>query len=316
VEVIVVFHEGIQLYIYNVPLLGLVSPVKSQYDCGSCVAFASMAAVETCFKKQNGVFGDYAEQEFVDCAYGQYGANGCNGAPAPAYLRWVTANQKDLAHESQYPYLNLAPKLTCPATMPVYHQGAKVNSSYYTYAANESLLQQLVYTYGAVVTTVMAKGPFELYKGGVFAGCNPGNNTDHAVTVVGYGNSGGVDYWLIKNSWGPTWGEAGFIRLKRGVGMCGVGRTASIVTCAPQAGPTDPPLTTAKPCVDAYSNCPDLALDSCYQPSIASSCYKSCGLCPGMTPAKSNTCYDTYSNCPDLCGTSYKSVCKKSCGGC
>jgi hypothetical protein len=295
---------------------GLVSPVKNQYDCGSCVAFASMAAVETCFKKRTGVFGDYAEQEFVDCAYGQYGANGCGGAPPNAYLTWVTAKQQDLAHESQYPYLNLAPKLSCPATMPIYNQGAKVNASFYTYKANETMLQALVYTYGAVVTTVMASGPFELYKGGIFAGCAPGTSTDHAVTVVGYGTSGGIPFWLIKNSWGSSWGEAGYIRLQRGVGMCGIGSFASVVTCAPTAGPTDPPLTTAKPCVDQYSNCPDLALTYCYQPSIASSCYKSCGLCPGMTPVKSNTCYDTYSNCATLCGTSYKTACKLSCGGC
>ena len=77
-----------------------------------------------------------------------------------------------------------------------------------------------------------------------------------------------------------------------------------------------PPKTTAKPCVDEFSNCPDLAQKACYQPSIASSCYKSCGLCPGMTPAKSNTCYDTYSDCAQLCATPAKSECKKSCGGC
>ena len=218
-----------------------MSPVKNQYDCGSCVAFASMAAVETCFRKLTGTFAVYAEQEFVDCAFGQSEANGCHGAPPHAYLKWATDNKKELAHESQYPYLNLAPKLSCPAAMPAYRQGAKVTTSYYTYAANETLLKQLVYTYGAVVTTVMAKGPFHDYKGDIFAGCSPGNTTDHAVAVVGYGTAGGVDYWLIKNSWGPGWGEAGFIRLKRGVGMCGIGQAAAVVSCDLAAGPTDAP---------------------------------------------------------------------------
>jgi hypothetical protein len=275
-----------------------------------------MAAVETCFRKLTGVFGDYSEQEFIDCGYGQNGASGCDGAPPSAYLKWATDKQFLFAHESQYPYLNLSPKLYCNATMPIYNQGVRVNTTYYTYAANETLLQQLVYTYGAVITTVMAAGPFELYKGGIFAGCNPGNDTDHAVTVVGFGTAGGLDYWLIKNSWGPAWGESGFIRLQRGVGMCGVGQTAAVVTCGPVTCPTDPPLTTARPCVDSYSNCADLAQNYCWYPSIASNCYKSCGLCSGMTPAASYTCYDSYSNCATLCGTSYKTSCKKSCGLC
>ena len=83
--------------------LGLVSPVKnqvwimflrspfltlySQKQCGSCVAFSNMALVETCFKKVTGKFGDYSEQQFVDCGYGQYGANGCNGAAPHAYVK-------------------------------------------------------------------------------------------------------------------------------------------------------------------------------------------------------------------------------------
>merc|ERR1712080_529717 len=65
---------------YSSVALGNVSPVKSQGRCGSCAAFASMAAIETCFKRVTGVFGDYAEQQFVDGAYGYEGANGCDGA--------------------------------------------------------------------------------------------------------------------------------------------------------------------------------------------------------------------------------------------
>jgi len=296
--------------------LGLVTPVRNQRDCGSCTAFASMAALETCFRIQNGVLGDYSEQEFVDCAYGINGANGCNGAPAEAYLKWVTDNPRDLAHESQYPYLNLAPKLTCSDPMPVYRQGAKVNASFYSYDADENLLKQLVYTYGAAVTTVKSEGPFELYKGGVFAGCNPGDDIDHAVAVVGYGNADGIDYWLIKNSWGPTWGEGGFIRLQRGVGMCGIGNMAAVISCTVDPGPTDEPLETAAPCEDMSSNCVDLAATYCYEPNIASACGKSCGLCPGMTPAESYTCYDLYPHCNTLCDTSFKPDCKLSCGLC
>merc|ERR1719167_1127094 len=71
---------GVQCPTPTALLKGFVSPVKNQYSCGSCVAFASTAAIETCFKKKVGVFGDYSEQLLVDCAYKQHGAYGCAGA--------------------------------------------------------------------------------------------------------------------------------------------------------------------------------------------------------------------------------------------
>ena len=299
--------------------LGLVSPVKAQKNCGSCVAFSNMALVETCFKKVTGVFGDYSEQQFVDCGYGQYGANGCNGAPTFSYVKWAAKSQDSLTHESTYPYLNADPKLTCPSNLKGYNQGAKVTDFYYSYNGDEETLKKLVYEHGAVVTAVKAAGPFQSYAGGIFAGCPKASGTDHAVTVVGYGSEGGHDFWLVKNSWGANWGENGFIRLKRGVGMCGIGKDLVTVSCGSTTGPTDAPLTTKAPCVDKWTNCPDLAERNCYKTSTAADCQKSCGLCPGLTPVASNTCYDVYGNCEELAKTNckkYASECKKSCGLC
>merc|ERR1712042_389729 len=108
---------------------GHVSPVKSQGQCGSCVAFASMSSVETCFKKITGVFGDYSEQQMVDCGYGINGAYGCNGASPHAYLAWAGDNKIEFAAESQYPYLNTRPNLRCPSNLPVFNQGAKISGS-------------------------------------------------------------------------------------------------------------------------------------------------------------------------------------------
>ena len=108
------------------------------------------------------------------------------------------------------------------------------------------------------------------------------------------------------------------MKLKRGVGMCGIGRYLVTVSCGSSHGPTDAPLTTAKPCVDKYTNCAELARDNCY--SNGEMCTKSCGLCEGMTPHKSNTCYNLWSNCNELTGYCHqarvKKHCKKSCKAC
>jgi hypothetical protein len=301
---------------YDSTELGLVSEVKNQKQCGSCVAFANMAAIETCFKKATGVFGDYSEQQLVDCGYQKNGANGCNGAYTYSYIKTIADEGLDLTAEATYPYKNTDPTLTCPAT-DHYNQGAKVSGSYYTYEGDEETMKGLVAKHGAVVTSVRSSGPFQEYEGGVFAGCTS-DSTDHAVTVVGYGtdSASGLDFWKIKNSWGNTWGEDGFIRLQRGVSMCGIGKTMAVAECEAVAGATDATITTEAPCNDVYSNCAILAENSCYQSSISTSCPKSCGLCPGDTPAASNTCYNLYSNCADLCSWFADDKCKKACGKC
>merc|ERR1719264_45652 len=301
---------------YSAVSAGLVSSVKNQKTCGSCVAFASMAAIETCMKKASGgKLADFSEQQIVDCGYGKNGARGCNGASTYAYIKYVVDNSLALTHESTYPYLNTSPKLTCP-TVKAYNTGAKVVKSYYTYSGDETKLKALVAEHGAVVTAVAAAGAFSKYAGGVFSGCTS-NKQDHAVTVVGYGTANGVDYWLIKNSWGSSWGEKGYIRLKRGVGMCGIGKSLAVPSCQKVAGATSAPLTTKKPCVDKYSNCPTLAKTNCKQ--FGSKCAKSCGLCAGMTPVASNKCADRYRNCASLAKTScyqtsLKTDCCISCG--
>merc|ERR1711970_858462 len=68
---------------------GYVTSVKNQGYCGSCAAFATTAAVETCFKKAIGQFGDYSEQHMLDCAYDGRDVNGCNGAKYWGYARWL-----------------------------------------------------------------------------------------------------------------------------------------------------------------------------------------------------------------------------------
>ena len=213
---------------------GNVSPVKSQKQCGSCTAFATMAAVETCYKKVSGVFGDYSEQELVDCGmYGAEGAYGCQGAYIYAYGKWIVKNKRKLTSESKYPYMGSNPTYKCPRENPL-DQGVQVTDTYYTHGGDEETLKRLVYEHGTVIIALHAGSKFSYYGGGILTQCdrNDWSSVNHAVAVVGYGTEGRTDFWIVKNSWGSWWGANGFIRIKRGTNACGIGWWISTVSCA------------------------------------------------------------------------------------
>jgi C1A family cysteine protease len=97
--------------------------VKYQGDCGSCAAFSTIAAIEVCFKKITGEFGDYSEQQLVDCGYKHAGARGCVGAPQHAYMDWVSKQQPDLTSEEDYPYKGTKSTYKCRKNVPPFSQG-------------------------------------------------------------------------------------------------------------------------------------------------------------------------------------------------
>lgn len=77
---------------------------------------------------------------------------------------------------------------------------------------------------------------FDYYKKGIMNPliCSASiNKLDHQVAIVGFGRDGGVDYWKVRNSWGKSWGEDGYVRIKRGKNVCGVASDASHVVAAP-----------------------------------------------------------------------------------
>ena len=88
-----------------------------------------------------------------------------------------------------------------------------------------------MYQHGAVMVAVAVNANFSRYRGGIFGGCSESDKVNQAVVVVGYGSEDGLDYWLVKNSWGPGWGDQGYIKIMRGVNMCSIGTTMVILSC-------------------------------------------------------------------------------------
>ncbi|XP_075995410.1 cathepsin S, ortholog 1 [Genypterus blacodes] len=198
---------------------GLVSPVRNQGPCGSCWAFSAVGALEGQMKKRTGVLVPLSPQNLVDCSVKE-GNHGCRGGNMGKAFRYVIANE-GIDSESFYPYKH-------KDGICVYDAKGKAGycSGYkYLPRGNEMSLQAAIATVGPVATAVNANLPsFHLYKRGVYdtPKCDP-RRLNHAVLIVGYGADRGKDFWLVKNSWGTSWGEGGFIRIARNKrNMCGI----------------------------------------------------------------------------------------------
>ena len=137
--------------------------------------FPNKGLFETCMikagAKKSG--NDLSEQYLVDCAYGKYGANGCNGANPYAYAKWLPEQGGQMPHETSYPYLGSSPKLNCnsaPTTM--WNSGAKVTKGTVDWTCGASKLKSLIHSNGAVAVGVYASdNSFGTYKSGIYNGC-------------------------------------------------------------------------------------------------------------------------------------------------
>jgi cathepsin L len=202
-----------------------------------------------------GKFATFSDQQYLDCAFGFEGAQGCRGAAVHSYLQWSETKQR-LSDGTKYTYTGV--RGTCKARQLQYvtDMSFMVKNAFYTYSGTEEQLKNLVAERSAVVAgiwlTDKSHSALSAYRGGIFNSCSTSGKITggHAVTVVGYGTEKGQDYWLIKNSWGPNWGEKGYFKLRRGVKACDIGSSIAVIDCGPFAKAKD-----AQDCVEGDDNC-------------------------------------------------------------
>jgi len=210
---------------------GAVTPVKNQGQCGSCWSFSTTGALEGANFVSTGNLVSLSEQEFVDCDTVD---QGCNGGLMDNAFQF--AEQNAICTEDSYPYTATGGDCQQSSCTVGLAQGAV--TGYTDVEQNEQALMDAVNQQPVAIAIEADQQAFQFYTSGVLtAEC--GTNLDHGVLLVGYGTENGQDYWKVKNSWGESWGDQGYIKLARGVsqqgGQCGILLAASYPTVAAAA---------------------------------------------------------------------------------
>jgi len=205
---------------------GAVTAVKNQGDCGSCWSFSTTGNVEGQWFLAGNTLTALSEQNLVDCDHQCMDYDnetscdqGCDGGLQPNAYSYIIKNG-GIDTEQSYPYLGADG--TCQFKES--NVGAKI-SNWTMVSSNETQMAMYLVQHGPLAIAADAV-EWQFYIGGVFdLPC--GKSLDHGILIVGYGNQTtifgkGTDFWIVKNSWGGSWGEEGYLKIRRGTGECGL----------------------------------------------------------------------------------------------
>jgi len=186
------------------------TPVKDQGYCGSCWAFSATEQIESDCMRVNGENPILSPEQITQCDSTSYGCNG--GWTENAYEYVESAG--GMCSESDYPYTSGSGTTgSCKSSLP----STSCAITGYKTVSGESSMASYVESTGPLSVCLDAS-TWNSYSGGVMSVC--GRSVDHCVQAVGIDSSSG--YWKVRNSWGTSWGESGFIRLKYGSNTCDI----------------------------------------------------------------------------------------------
>ena len=211
---------------------GAVTPVKNQGQCGSCWSFSATGAMEGAWKVAKGELVSLSEQQLVDCST-EEGNQGCNGGLMDQAFQYAIS-EGGLCVENDYPYKGADGTCETNCTKKV------TVSKFVDVTPHDELALQVAVSNQPVSIAIQAdQSIFQFYASGVLDDASCGVQLDHGVLIVGYGHDEvpKKDFWKVKNSWGPSWGEQGYIKIVRNVAgqdarQCGLATVPSFPVVA------------------------------------------------------------------------------------
>lgn len=226
---------------YDWRSLGGTTPIKNQGVCGDCWAFGTIAPLESQIQLKCGATVDLSEQYLTSCNTDGWGCNGgWWGHDYHLNKSGLDEAGPGAVLESAAPF-----KATDTACGGPYKHIYKISNWAYL-AGQDSVptvqaIKQALYTYGPIAAAVHVGPQFQAYTGGVF-NSNESGQVNHAIALVGWIDDIGPDngYWILRNSWGTSWGEGGYMRIRYGCNQVGYSANYVEFACATPS-PTPPP---------------------------------------------------------------------------
>ncbi|XP_011684583.1 PREDICTED: cathepsin O-like [Wasmannia auropunctata] len=204
---------------------GVVGPVISQENCGACWAFSTVGVAESMYAIKNGTLYSFSVQEMIDCMPGSYG---CQGGDICSLLSWLQTSKTRIISETDYPLTWRTDTCRLPK-ISAKTSGVRVTDfTCDSFVNGEAELLTLLVTHGPVAAGVNAIS-WQNYLGGVIQYHCDGSfkYLNHAVQIVGYDTGASIPHYIIKNSWGPSFGDKGYIYIAIGKNLCGIANQVS-----------------------------------------------------------------------------------------
>lgn len=201
---------------------GAVSSVKDDGNCAACWAHSAVDAIEAANFIATEKLVELSTQQLIDCDPYDYGCEGGFMVNAFEY-----ATKYALMTSTDYPYVGVSAGICLSDE----HMGKVKVARYINVVPNDAKQLRIAVSMGPVVAAVASTDPiFQFYKSGVITSEFCGTMIDSSITIVGYGAENGHSFWLVKGTYGPTWGEKGYakIGIAEGQGICGINTQASI----------------------------------------------------------------------------------------